>query len=369
MSLIGGVFLALLVSASSANAANLENAWITMSNPVSGASSNHTAYFYHPTNTLGNIQFRYCVEPSGATCSDTGIANGSEANVSFTKGGADVSGDWDDTAVTFNGTADRLTYERDSVDSSATSYYVIATSGFTNPDFSNCNYTNNSETGTCYVRINTYTNTAGNSAADDSIVSLTVTQAVTVSARVDPTLTFRIAGIDPTGTTTVNGSTLTSGITPTETTLPFGNLTAGTPKYLGHSLTVTTNATNGYDITAIMSANMTGSAYGDDIDPFTGNSASFTADESWLEPTGTASGTDTGWLGVGTDDTEVSNRAPTSANNNLFFSLGTTATTVAEHTTSASSEIDNLVFGIEVNSYQEADNYTGTMRYQILPVY
>lgn len=368
LSLIGGVFLALLAGASSANAATgvIENAWVSMSNPVAQGSSSHTYRWYEPGTPVGSVTLQYCVAPSG-TCNDTGIdASGVNSYTSVTFAGAADTANWS-TAPSWNGGTFTLTLVRDSADVS-TGLTAFALPSFTNPTLSNCNFTNNSETGTCYVRVSTYSGTDSTGAVSTGIVSLTVTQAVTVSARVDPTFTFRISGVNPASTATVNGTTLTSGITPSVTTLPFGNLTAGTPKYIAHSLTVTTNTVNGYDITTVMTANMAGAAYGGDIDGFVGNSATNAADESWLEPTGTAANTNTGWLGVGTDDTDVVNRSG-GANNNEFFTLGTSAVTVAEHTTSASSEIDNVVFGIEVNAFQQSDNYTGTMRYQALPVY
>ncbi len=359
LALAGGVFLTL---DSQVNAALIENAYLQPSNPVTGTSGvSHTVRFFHPSDTMGSLELRYCTTPSQPDDSCVpGVGAGSPAITTLTVGGGDDSGNW---SVAWDST-DTITLTRTSANTSADDNWVFTYSNMNNPAFGTCSYTTNSETGTCYVRVTSYADTNTTTTADTGIISLTVTQAVAVTARVDPTFTFRIAGIDPTATTAINGVNLTSGITPTVTTLPFGNLTAGTAKYLGHSLTVSTNTSKGYSITARMTANMTGSAYLDDIDQFNDGTATSSNANVWSSPTGTTSGTDTGWLGVGTDDTHVTGYASTE-----FFPLGTTAQTVATQSTSVASEVDNLIFAIEVNTYQEADSYSGTMRYVALPVY
>ena len=114
-----------------------------------------------------------------------------------------------------------------------------------------------------------------------------------------------------------------------------------------------------------MVTNLTGAAYAFDIDPFTGNSATYTSAQSWLLPTGGTAGTDTGWLGVGTDDTDVAGQASDS-----FYSLGVPTTTLLMSNSDPTlGETNNLAFGIEVNSSQPADSYTGTLIYNATPVY
>lgn len=76
-------------------------------------------------------------------------------------------------------------------------------------------------------------------------------EAVRVTATVDPTITFTIAGVDT--ATSICGATpdidTTTG-TNAPLAVPFGTLTLNTFKDAGHNLTVSTNAQSGYAVTA-----------------------------------------------------------------------------------------------------------------------
>lgn len=354
-----------LVFVTNVQAATLKNAYVTLSNPVTAATSvNHKFFFQVPSasSTLAGVRFQYCVAASGA-CADTlGGLSGAALNLVEEANAADTSNWVIGTAWTGTFYVD---LGRTSADATAGgNIWEFEFSGATNPTYTSCNLPAGNSTGTCYVRITTYSDTYGGTTADTSVISITVTRAVSVTATVDPSFSLIIAGVDPALTASANSTSLTAGITPTITTLPFGNLTPGTEKFLAQAATVTTNAFGGYSIAVSMSANMAGTAYGDDIDAFTGNAASTAASASWTIPTGTGSGVNTGWLGVGTDDTGAAGQGA-----NQFYSLGTGSTTVASQSTSAQSELDIFVYALEVNSYQRADSYSGTMRYNALPVY
>lgn len=353
-------------------AAQLKNAYVTLSSPLSAATSvAHRFYFVVPgtTSNLAAVRFQYCVNPSGTAgaCSNTGGGLDGATLNDVEESNADDVTNW--YAGTWQGTY-YMDIGRTSADTNAGgNVWEFEFTGATNPTYSTCtnNPPANGSTGTCYVRITTYSDTVAGTASDTSVISMTVTRAVSVTATVDPSFTLSIAGVDPALTATANGTTLTGTVTSTITTIPFGNMTPGTEKFAAQSATVTTNAYGGYSISVNMNANLVGTAYGDDIDPFTGNSASTILSAAWLLPTGTTSGTNTGWLGVGTDDTDVVGQGGT--NSNQFYSLGTSATTVSSQSTSAQSELDIYVYGLEVNSYQRADSYSGSMRYNALPVY
>ena len=81
---------------------------------------------------------------------------------------------------------------------------------------------------------------------DQSEVKIGVIDAVRVTATVDPQLTFTITGIS-------SGATkcgVTGDVTTTALTVPFGDLTIGYYTDAAQLLTVTTNAANGYSVTA-----------------------------------------------------------------------------------------------------------------------
>jgi len=88
--------------------------------------------------------------------------------------------------------------------------------------------------------------------SDDVVVDQTVTKiavidAVRVSATILPQLTFEIIGV--TAPATKCGNSITKSTTPLA--VPFGDLTVGQFSDLAQVLRVTTNAENGYQVTAI----------------------------------------------------------------------------------------------------------------------
>lgn len=360
-----GVFLAfgLVAIFNQANAQVLQNAYVTMDDARSGEiGTQHTFQFYHPGTTLGSVRFRYCVEPSGATCSATGVGTPvpvlTDANSS--KGGGATSADW--TSGSWTGSTDRwVRINADAPEATANNTWRFVITGMNNPIRTNCNFTTNTSVGTCYVRVTTYSDVAHTTQTAEASVSISVTENVQISATVDPIFTVTIAGTAGNGVLAFNGRTLTSGITTTATTIPFGNLTANTAKFAGHFIQVTGNNTGGYTGTVKMSGTaMTGSAYASIINGFAAPSASITNPVAWTSPTGTASGTNTGWLGVGTDDTGVPNPG-----SNVFYTLAVegAGTAVAQHNGPSNSRASRVVYGIEVNPYQQADVYSGDMIY------
>ena len=346
----------------------VENAYLTISDPRTQATGvTHDFYFQVISSTLGSVRLQYCVSPSSATgsCTDPGGGGASGNLGTYTDGGgapatATFTGSWEAGNTRWNVAAPLAEA------TTAGAIWRFQFTGMVNPTLGSCTHNppGNSSTGTCYVRLNIYAATDYTGTPDTGIVSITVTQSVSITARVDPTFTFTVTGVDPAGTATANGTTLTSSVTTTVTTIPFGNLTANTEKFASQLLTVTTNTTGGYTIAARVTANLTGQAYLDDIDPFIGSGANQTTPQAWTLPTGTVSGSNTGWLGVGTDDTGV-----TGQQTNQFFSLNTSDFVVAKSPNSASTRNSYIVYGIEVNAFQEADNYTGTLYYTATPVY
>lgn len=365
ISIIAGTFLLALVAVRTADAAVMKNAYMRPDNPVSGANGvTHRFNFYHTTTSIGRIVFTYCENASG-NCVDSGATLANAEIAAITLDAGDELANW---TATGNDANETITLVRNSaLVGTADGVWDIQLDTIKNPTIEACD--NGQSTGTCYIRIQSYTDTAGTIAADQTTVSITVTQAVTVSATVDPSFTLTVAGVAGTTDLTAQGwaaSDLDDAITTTVNTIPFGNLTPGTVKYAAHLLTISTNASNGYSVTARMLANMTGSAYGSDIDPLGNGAAVNTTSVAWASPTGTASGTDSGWLGIGTDDAGV-----TAAADNQFFPLASTVPgqTVVNSGSSANNDQNYVIYAIEVNNFQRADSYTGTMRFNALPVY
>jgi len=366
------VALAGLLAVATVQAGVLENAYLSLGDSSSGAAdTTHTFGFRNDLAFLNHVRFEYCVAPSGSCTPAGGSSGGTAATLTAVSAAAGVVGDW-----TFNATGVNVLTAANTSGTSKTpaqgSAITFTISNADNPQISTCTHTQGGQsgegqasTGTCYVRVNTYQDSAGTQAADNAIVSLTVVRDVTVTARVDPTFQLTVSGVVGTGQTVNGGTVLTSGLTTTVIAIPFGNLSAGTAKYASHVLTVTSNNTLGYTITAKMDTDLTGTAYGSQISGFGTTGATTTNSVAWTSPTGTTSGTHTGWLGVGTTDTQVVGRNA----DNQFFTLDTAGTIVSRTTTSASNRAATAVYALEVNAYQQSDNYTGTLTYNALPMY
>jgi hypothetical protein len=81
---------------------------------------------------------------------------------------------------------------------------------------------------------------------DETVVKVGVIDAVRVSATILPQLTFTITGV----ASLQSKCGITTDATTTPLAVPFGDLTIGTFSDLAQVLTVTTNAVNGYQVTA-----------------------------------------------------------------------------------------------------------------------
>lgn len=199
--------------------------------------------------------------------------------------------------------------------------------------------TNGSTAGTAYFAIfNTYGNTNCSSSPIDTVtVAYIYTNGQTVSATVDPTLTFTIAGVA--SGQTVNGATTT--ITTTSSTVPLGVLSTGANKIAAHDLAIGTNAAGGYTVTTRFTGDL---AYGgEEIDNHSGTNASptafsaagteafgYTTEDDTLG-TGTADRFDGGdWAGFTTSPLEVAySGTPASDTVRVGYQAGIAATTPA----------------------------------------
>lgn len=93
---------------------------------------------------------------------------------------------------------------------------------------------------------------SGSSVVDETTVAVGVIEAVRVLATIPPQLTFQIIG-------TSSGSSacgLTTDVATTPTTVDFGDISISSFKTAAQTLTVSTNATNGYAVTALANDQM-----------------------------------------------------------------------------------------------------------------
>lgn len=88
---------------------------------------------------------------------------------------------------------------------------------------------------------------SANNVVDQTTGAVAVIESVRVTATVDPQITFRIMGVS-TGTTTCGVATT---VTTTSTAVPLGTLSIGSFTSAAQALSVSTNASSGYAVTAI----------------------------------------------------------------------------------------------------------------------
>jgi hypothetical protein len=176
----------------------------------------------------------------------------------------------------------------------------------------------------------------------------------------DPAATFSVASV-PSGETH-NGIT-TSG-TSTVTSLPFDTLIPGTPRFLAHLLSASSNSSTGYTVTTKLVNYLQGNDAANNIDAFPG---AWTSPIDWASPNATTPNTNTGWIGANTSDTRVPGWNGASAK---FGGLNYNNDYVVMFSSAPDSGSTAYVtYALEVNIFQPPDGYSGAIRYNFLPTY
>jgi hypothetical protein len=353
--------------------AQLTNASVSLSDSRPSVSSSHTITFkVATTGNIGSLEVQYANTASG-----TGVPSGLTTNANTTipvfTNPADDSANWTRT----NPSNGKIRYAR----SGATSYtagdtFTIRVDAVTNNSQSSaCDSVANSDS--CWVQIRTYSDTAWSTGVDSTTVTYTVVDSVSVSATVDPILTFTVSAVTNTNIAG-NDSNAGSGtaVTSTVTTLPFGNVTVGTAKLAQQGLQTQTNANNGYFVYGkfITSGNvvMSGDAVtSNNIDKFTASSATWSSPQAFAAPTGTSANVDSAWLGVRTTDTDVTgfNSSNVYGPPDVLSDSGSGKSVMQSTGPDNGSTTTYVTFKIQANAFQPADRYTGTWLYNVVPSY
>ena len=367
--------MAMFVNGLPAMAADkLDDTNVRLSEPRASQSSTYTfATKAKTTGSIKGIKMKFRREASNGQQHPTDMTQTSAAKGTMTGGLTAANYTLDRTTDAGTGILYLQNNTGDTINGGTSITWEVT--GMGNPSIgatnAGCTPSSNNSSGTCYLRILTFnTDTLADLQAetpanilDTATVSYTVTSDVTVTATVDPSLTFTVTGVA--SGASANGQTTSH--TSTFTTLPFGNLATNTPKYLAHDLTVRTNATKGYQVTMKMRDDMTGTYAANNIDPYVGNSATWSVPKAWTSPTSATANEDTGWIGANTPDTDVSGWSSPSGlwgpvngtENQVMLSSGPDIGTVATR----------ISYTMETDVYQPADNYTGYLIYNCIPTY
>ena len=192
---------------------------------------------------------------------------------------------------------------------------------------------------------------------------------VTVTAAVDSTLTFTVAGVAT--AQSVNGTTTST--TTSATAIAYGTLNPGTIYTAAQDLTVTTNAQNGFVVTVHEDQNLL-SSNGADIDTFA-NGTNTATPVLWTAPLATLGVENTyGHFGLTSDDADL-NAGEFIANKwaGNFFSTTTRAvfsnTGPSDGTTQNSGKA-RVGYQIQVSALQEAaTDYSNHLIYVCTPTF
>jgi len=344
-----------------AEAASISNASDTLTNSNPSTVSNHTIAFTLPnglqaggTITLDFTNFG-TLPSTGFDFNDMDLyASGTERTLGSSASGPTWGVATTSTSIIFTSGTDTV--------GSSTEVVIEIGSNATAGATGDTQITNPASTNSYPIDITA----AGQ---DTGQVRVAIVDEVTVTASVDTSLTFTVAGV---GNATSVNATSTTGTT-TATTIPFGTLTVGDVHTLAHDLTVGTNAQNGYSVTVSLSGPLQ-STLGGVIDSFI-DGADTAIPTSWTSPSATLSDVKTyGHWGITSED------ATTSRSNefgsNQWAGIATSSPTVIMGHTGPADEltqgigVTRIGYQTEISALQEAgDDYSTTLRYIVTPTF
>lgn len=233
---------------------------------------------------------------------------------------------------------------------------ALIVSGVTNPGTNNpVGYT-----------ISISTKDSGDAEIEGVDVKVYIIEDVSVTAHVDATLTFTIAGLA--ADVSVNGVSTTEESLATST--PFGTLTDTASSTVGQQLSVTTNATDGFTVTVFQDHNLE-SAGSADIDAFKNGVVPGTP-EVWSGPTAVIDQPDTyGHLGLTSADATLA-AGDTFGDAKYTGFDGSTPVPVMYHNgpvNGTGEGVTQVAYTAQISSMQEAGDYTSTLTYVCTPQY
>lgn len=352
----------------SAHAAQVTEFSDTLSDSNLGAAAKHTLSFTATDAIYGGKSIKISLDPvntspgtsafteqfSGATSSDFTLQGGA---TTYSIVASCTSGDQATVVGNYNGGSDENATITlcSGATTIATSSAVTIVVGAATPLWHNP-----SSTGSYVIRL------AGTS-GDTGDTRVAVLQNVTVTASVDTTFTFTVAGLAT--STTYNGITTTGSST--ATALPFGTLVPNVESTLGQALTVTTNARNGFAVTVQENQPLTSST-GATIDLFK-DGATTTVPIVWAAPSNVLDQPNTyGHMGVSSDDSDEGAGEFTGSK---YAGNIDTPRQIFSHSgpsdgTTQDEGLAHVMYSIEIGTLQEAGNdYTNTLTYVATPTY
>ncbi len=334
---------------------SLTSASDTLETSLPSTDAIHTFVFRNPTALSGtggggNDEIRFAFE---ADFTFNSLAN---TDVTVETGGTGGTPSWASyTAGTIVVSSPNVTIPLGATDIAATTWIRVTigdTNKVENPSGAVCGAGNDSNI--CTVAVTT-TDGGGSPVYDSINMRVGIVSGVTITAQIDTTLSFAIAG-----------GSCDSG-TVTATSVDFASIIPGTAETCTQTLTISTNATGGYTTTTIADAQLTSGA--NDIDWFTGTNAAPTA---WAAPVSITPNTNTGYLGYHTNDGVLGTGTTTRFSLADTYAAWSTSTAyeVAYNNGPVTAEATTITYQIEVNTSQPTGNYSGTtITYVSTPIF
>jgi hypothetical protein len=211
----------------------------------------------------------------------------------------------------------------------------------------------NSSSGSFYAQVTTYSSVSSHTCStqvdQSNVIALNTVSGVSTTVTVSSTLSFTVTNYG----SAVNGSGDTGFVTTTASTIPFGTVAAAATGVGSQTLTVSTNAANGYSLYI----NDTGSLKDSNNDtirnqagtPTAANSFDGSSSQSSLAYTADGNGVTFGsnkWAGLGTASTQYQ---------------------IALRTSAINSDITHVEYKIEPSNTQPPGTYSTTVVYTAVP--
>jgi hypothetical protein len=254
---LAGLVAFMAVPAVSQAATTLTSRSATLGSSASGASTSYTISFKPSANeNIGSVKFQVCDspietnpcnQPSSASTLSAALNTASPTTAPFNSGFVAGSGGQAATATTFwitNGTPQGVT--------SGTSYTVQLT-GVVNPNTANYQF---------YVRVYTYSNSAGSSQNEFGAIAVSTAAQITITGNMPESLVFCVGTSITSDCTTVSGTTVDFGtFSPLSTSTGTSVMQASTNAGSGYAITVNgTTMTSGLNTIPAMGTQTLNSA-------------------------------------------------------------------------------------------------------------
>ncbi|HUC20662.1 MAG TPA: hypothetical protein VMR98_04170 [Candidatus Polarisedimenticolaceae bacterium] len=334
----------LLWAATIAYAGSLSSASLLLSDPRPSQSGvSYTFTFTVASGTvLKAFRAQICTTQSGGCVTPPGFS-GAGATLGAQPSGFGDAGGWTSDPV-----AGSLQMVKTANTAPPSGSQQIIFNGVANP---------NAEA-TYYMRLTTYADAGYATDVDSGSAALVIVPGITISAAVDPTLNFAVAGIPP--STSYKGTLSTADrCADSAASITFGTslmpLAADTNYDCGQTLTTGTNGSGGYQVT------VHGGNSGNTMKNGT------TSITDWAGTNGSPTATPVGSAALFAYTTNDPTLSGTSnrftVSDNLFAGLNTTPAEVAYHSTAVANDTVNVAYRLKFTPLSPGGTYIGKVVY------